>query len=166
MPVAVVLLLIACTGAPADFPSPQSPAGYPLRILATDLSSATEEPFSVGAATNQDDYDELWQRIGGTPPPLAVNFERQVVLFLGMAGSSSCPERFAGLAIDATSRVYAEWAPQPPNRPCTDDLAPQGTLLAVARSALPAEPFLLSLRDQPICPDCADHPDQLVVDPR
>jgi hypothetical protein len=165
MPLAVVLLLIACTGAPSGSPTVAPPTGDPLRVLATDLSSGFEEPFSVAAATDQAEYEELWQRLDAPPPAPPVDFEQELVLFLGMAGSSSCPERFAQLVVDTGPRVYARWQPHPAGQACTDDLAPQGVLLAVSRSELPAEPFLLSLREAPICADCAEHPDQRIVDP-
>ncbi|CAN5828779.1 hypothetical protein BH24CHL6_BH24CHL6_00630 [soil metagenome] len=162
---AAVLLLAACAGAPSPSPSP-SPAGEPVHILATDLWDSLAGPFSVAAASAQEEYDELWQRVGLQIPQPEADLERYVVLFLGMAGSSSCPERFERLVVDDTLRVYAEWSQRPGDQPCTDDLAAQGLLIAVRRSELPSEPFAFSLRQQPTCPDCPDQPDQLVVDPR
>lgn len=172
----VVLLLTACAGAPSSSPtsvvSPSTgptPAATPTelaRILATDLWADFESPFAVAAATSPDEWDELWGQVGLQIPRPEVDFERELVLFLGMAGSSSCPERFQRLVVDVTSRVYAEWAPLPTDQPCTDDLAPQGLLLAVDRSQLPSEPFPFSLREEPVCPDCPSGPDQMVVDPR
>ena len=163
---AVILLLAACTGAPSPTASPEPTPAESLRILAMDLWGDFPSPFTVAAATSRAEYDALWQQVGLQIPQPEVDLERELVLYLGMAGSSSCPERFERLVTDDTSRVYAEWASQPPGQPCTDDLAAQGVLLAVLRSALPSEPFLFSLREQPVCPDCADHPDQMVVDPR
>lgn len=174
----VVLLLTACAGAPQSPPTPgASPSpvattaraatpGEAVRILATDVRTDFGSPFAVAAATDAAEWDELWGQLGLHIAQPRVDFERELVLFLGMAGSSSCPERFERLVVDDTSRVYAEWAPPPGNQPCTDDLAAQGLLLAITRTELPGEPFAFSLRAQPICPDCADHPDQMVVDPR
>jgi len=166
----VVLLLAACAGAPSPSAG-QSPAvtpAEPVRVLATNLWAGFESPFSVAAATDQASFDAL---MAGFEPPLAssppaVDFDSELVLFLGMSGSSSCPERFERLVVDDTGRVYADWADQLPAQPCTDDLQGQGVLLAVARAALPTEPFLFSLRAEPICPECPDQTDQLVVDPR
>jgi hypothetical protein len=170
--IAAVLLLAACAGAPSPTAMPpgptptEPPAADDVRLLASDLwGEHPDGPFSVDAATNQSDYDELWARVGQQIPQPEVDFGREMVLFLGTAGSSSCPERFERLVVDGTSRVYAEWS-RPMDRPCTDDLAQQGVLLAVARAVLPQEPFQLSLREQPICADCPTHPDQLIVDPR
>lgn len=137
-----------------------------MRVLATELWADPGDPFSVAAATDRQEWDELWRRVGLQIPQPEVRLDRELVLFLGMAGSSSCPERFERLVVDGTSRVYAEWARPPGNQPCTDDLAAQGLLLAVPRDELPSEPFPFWLREQPVCPDCADHPDQMVVDPR
>lgn len=164
--IAAVLLLAACAGAPTPTTAGPTPVPDEVRLLATDLwGDHPDSPFSVDAATNQSDYDELWARVGQQIPQPAVDFDHDIVLFLGTAGSSSCPERFERLVVDDTARVYAEWS-RPMDRPCTDDLAQQGVLLAVARSVLPQEPFQLSLREQPVCADCPTHPDQLVVDPR
>jgi hypothetical protein len=167
---AAVLLLAACAGAPSVSPSPaatdQPTPGQAVRILATDLWGDFESPFSVAAATDEEEYDELWQRVGLQIPQPEADLQRDLILFLGMAGSSSCPERFERLVVDDTSRVYAEWSQPAAGQPCTDDLAAQGLLIAVLRSELPSEPFAFSLRQQPVCPDCADHPDQMVVDPR
>ncbi len=125
-----------------------------------------EDPFAVAAAVDQPQFDELWDRLAQRPPTPAVDFERELVLFLGMSGSSSCPERLVRLLVDeAAGRVHGDWAAQPPAQPCTDDLQAQGVLLAVDRSLLPEGPFLFSLRDEPICPECPDRPDQVVVEP-
>ena len=167
--IAVVLLLAACAGAPSPTPgrSPVAPT-EPVRVLATDLWGGFESPFSVAAAADPSAYGALWA--GFEPPPAAVqpavDFGSELVLFLGMSGSSSCPEVFERLVVDDTGRVYAVWAERPATQPCTDDLAGQGVLLAVSRAVLPSEPFLFSLRAQPICPDCPDQTDQVVVDPR
>lgn len=189
MTLAVVLLLAACAGAqtPSTAPTrspapagtiagatlaPSAPASAPgspadpVRILGTGLWDTVGGSFSVAAATNQADYDALWLRLDKQPPVPAVDFERETVVFLGISGSSSCPERFERLVVDLERlHVFAQWLPPDPGQPCTDDLQPQGVLLAVESSQLPEQPFVLSLREQPICPDCADHPDQQLVAP-
>jgi hypothetical protein len=165
----VILLLAACTGAsnpPTDSPT-ASPPLEPMRLLASDLAAIGQpHPFSVAAATNEAEYDSLWQRFGlGSPPPPVV-FDRELAIYLGMAGSSSCPEVFQTLVVDESiPSVHAVWQPHPQNQACTDDLQPQGVLLAVARSELPDQPFVLKLRAQPICATCPDHPDQQLIDP-
>ena len=164
----VALLLAACTGAqsrPTDAPTP-SPPGETVRTLATGLAAAGfEDPFIVAAATNEADYEALWQAFQLRSLPPTADFEREIVIYLGMAGSSSCPEVFRGLVVDrSVPSVHADWQPRP-NRACTDDLHPQGMLLAVARSELPDQPFLLQLRAQPVCATCPDHPDRRLVDP-
>jgi hypothetical protein len=152
---AAVLLLAACTGTSPD------PSGDPVRILATDLPSVGE-PFTVHLVADEADYVDGWRGTGLPGSPPAVDFTTDVAIYLGMAGSSSCPAAFERLVVDeATSHVYAEWNDQSLiGAPCTDDLAPQGVLLAVSRAALPAGQFTLTLRQQLLCPDCPDHPDQ------
>lgn len=139
-------------------------------MLATGLPAASgPDPIAVGGATDEAEYAALWNAFGLQSAAPSVDFEREIVLYLGMAGSSSCPEQFRRLVVDhQASRVYAQWQ-QPgvgPGRGCTDDLAPQGVLVAVSRAELPEQPFSLSLRGQPLCPDCPDQPDQAIIDPR
>jgi hypothetical protein len=150
-----VLLLAACTGASPD------PSDDPVRILMTDVPSVGEV-FTVHLVQDDTDYTDGWSATGlpGSPPP--VDFATEVAIYLGMAGSSSCPAAFERLVVDeATSHVYAEWNDQSLiGAPCTDDLAPQGVLIAVVRDVLPSGEFMLTLRPELICPDCQDHPDQ------
>lgn len=158
------LLFAACSGAPSSQLS-AAPA-EPVRILAQGLSIAFEEPFSVFAATNLTEHEALWDRLDHPTDTPDVDFERELVVYLGMAGSSSCPESFQRLIVDLdANRVHGEWQNLSPGNACTDDLAAQGVLLAVSRAELPTTPFILSLRAQPICADCPEHPDQMVVDP-
>lgn len=160
-----VLLLAACAGVPS--PTPSVVPTEPVRILANGPSAAfAQNPFVVAAATNADDHAALWQAFGLRSLAPEVDFQREIVVYLGMAGSSSCPEVFQRLVVDhQASTVHAEWQPRPPNQACTDDLQSQGVLLAVSRVELPTQQFALSLRAQPICPDCPTHPDRAIVDP-
>jgi hypothetical protein len=163
----VVLLLAACTGAQSTPTAPTpSPPAETVRTLATGLAAAGfQDPFSVAVATNEADYGALWQAFQLRSLPPTADLEREIVIYLGMAGSSSCPEVFRGLVVDrSVPSVHADWQPLP-NRACTDDLESQGVLLAVARDGLPDQPFILQLRAQPVCATCANHPDQLLVTP-
>ena len=157
-----VLLLAACTGAS---PSP-SPTPDPVRILATGLSLDSVAPLGVGAATTQAEYDSLWtgsDRSFGAP---SIDFDLEIALYLGMAGSSSCPEEFMGLVVDPEAGVvYGSWRQPSALSACTDDLQSQGVLLAVSRAVLPSSEFLFSLREQPVCAECPDQPDRIVVNP-
>lgn len=160
--VLAVLLLAACAGA-----SP-SPAPDPVRILATDLS-LVGEPFSVAVIDNNADYLTGWAQTDRSSAPPDVDWSSEVVIYLGMAGSSSCPETFQHLLVDAdAARVYGEWRPfdLALGMGCTDDLAAQGLLLAVSRAALPAGQFTLTLREALTCAECPDHPDQVIVNLR
>lgn len=183
-----VLLLAACAGAPqpSSSPSPStapSPAALPTPRATIAASAAPsqpanegwrqlgsglwlEDPFTVAAATDTAQLAALWSALGQAEPAPAVDFAREIVLFLGMSGSSSCPERLVGLVSDeAAAHVYGQWAEHDPLQACTDDLQAQGVLLAVDRELLPASQFRLSLRQDPICPDCEEHTDQVMVDP-
>ena len=149
---------------PAATPTPGQSAGEGWRQLGSGLW--LDDPFTVAASTNAAQLDELWASLGQAQPAPAVDFEREIVLFLGMSGSSTCPEQLVGLFADeAAARVYGQWAAHDPGQACTDDLQAQGVLLAVDRELLPSGPFLLSLREQPICPECSEQTDQKLIDP-
>ena len=124
------------------------------------------EPFSVSAATDETEYTRLWQSVDRGPDAPAVDLATEIVIYLGMAGSSSCPEEFGRLVVDIDAAfVFGEWQGQPPNVPCTDDLQSQGVLLAVSRAELPQSEFVLQLREELVCADCPEHPDRVVVAP-
>ncbi|HSH21528.1 MAG TPA: hypothetical protein VK992_02775, partial [Candidatus Caenarcaniphilales bacterium] len=148
---------------PSTEPTSSATAGP--RELATGLSLA-DDPFAVAAAVNPAQMEPLWEQLGQASPPPTVDFEQELVLFLGMSGSSSCPKRLERLFVDhAAGKVFGQWAGHEPGEACTDDLQAQGVLLAVERSLLPTTPFLFSLEEEPICPECPERPDQAVVDP-
>jgi hypothetical protein len=183
--IVAVLLLAACSGAslPTSSPSPGVPAspgptpavgptGQPTAQITDgwrELGSGLwleDEVFAVAAASNDSRLEQLWARLGQPDPAPAVDFERELVLFLGMAGSSTCPERLERLFVDhAAGTVHGEWAAHEPGQACTDDLQAQSLLLAIDRALLPETPFVFSLREQPICPECPERPDQVIVDP-
>jgi hypothetical protein len=125
-------------------------------------------PFAVSAAVTRDELESLWSDLGRDGAVPDVDLDRELVIYMGMSGSSSCPEVLSGLFVDnAAGRVWGEWTRHvPPGGACTDDLGPQGVLIAVQRELLPDEPFLLSLRRDPICRDCPGQPEQVIVDPR
>jgi hypothetical protein len=158
-----VLLLAACAGA--------SPSAGPdaVRILATGLRFGGQ-PYTVAAIDNNADYLAAWQPTDRSSAPPDVDWANEVVIYLGMAGSSSCPETFQHLVVDhEAAHVFGQWdssatGSRPKDAACTDDLQSQGIALAVSRAVLPAGQFTLTLRETLVCPDCSDHPDQAVVD--
>ena len=127
-----------------------------------------EEPFTVAVIDNANDYATGWARSSRSAPPPDVSFDTEVVVYLGMAGSSSCPETFQHLVVDEeAAHVFGEWdGGQFVGKDCTADLHGQGIVLAVSRDALPAGQFTLTLREALTCADCPDHPDQVIVNLR
>lgn len=192
---AVVLLLAACAGAPQSSPSliplptpgsatpaatgpapaspglspaptgaPTAPAGAWRELLSG--AALGDEFFTVAAATDREQLDRLWQDLAQAAPAPDVDFEQELVLFFGTGGSSTCPERLEGLVVDfGAATVHGRWAEHEPGVPCTDDIQAQGVLIAVSRGDVPDVPFQLSLKAEPVCPECPDRPDQTVVDP-
>ena len=119
-PLLIVVLAAACAGSPpatpAGAPSPPSlvasppaitPAGpADWRPLADGLW-LPETPFAVAFAANRSDFDALLARLGQAGPPPAVDFASEVALFMGMSGSSSCPERLERVVVDhAAARAH------------------------------------------------------------
>lgn len=168
-PLMAVLLLAACAGAPPSSPGTSSPVD-PVRILATGLYLESVGHFGVAVAADETEWNDLAREVTEFHPGQSVtlDLDRDMAIYLGMAGSSSCPETFTGLVVDEdAARVYGEWQSTPvgEGQGCTDDLQPQGVLLAVSRAELPASQFTLSLRESLVCVECPDHADQIVVDP-
>ncbi|HUP83348.1 MAG TPA: hypothetical protein VM284_04065 [Candidatus Limnocylindria bacterium] len=135
-----------------------------MRVLTSSLQ-ILPDPFSVALFSTRPPYAAAWLTVDSAGSPPEVDFASKVVIYLGMAGSSSCPVRFQHLVVDeASAHVYGEWDDATPaNRPCTDDLAGSGVVLVVSRAVLPQGEFRLTLRQDLICPDCPDHPDQELV---
>ncbi len=162
VPLLAVLLLAACGGASPSL----SPPAEPVRVLAHGLSIPFGEPFSVSAATDETEFTRQWQSVDRGPNAPPIDLATEIVIYLGMAGSSSCPEEFSRLVVDIDAAfVFGEWQGHPPNVPCTDDLQSQGVLLAVSRAELPQSEFVLQLREELICADCPVHPDRVIVAP-
>jgi hypothetical protein len=114
------------------------------RLLAA--GEAGGEAYTVRAATNEAEWNEMWTALGlgGDRPRVALDDE--VVVSFGHGISSSCPEvRLDGVEIDAGvvfSRTSDPLAP----RGCNADLRGAAVfVVAIQRDALPDDGFTLQL---------------------
>lgn len=120
-------------------------AGPGWRLLAA-LESSHSEAHTVRAATDAAALDALWDAIGATGAPPEVDFDSEVVVAFLHGIGSSCPElRLDGVAIGDGEVMSVTSDPLQP-RVCTADL--RGSVVfvvALERSALPADGFTLWL---------------------
>jgi hypothetical protein len=130
-------------------PSPwrNAEAGDGWRLLEV-LAGPGDEAFTVRAATDRAALTELWGAVGGEGSPPDVDVEREVVVSFAHGIGSSCPElRLDGVELGAglvTSEVSDPLAP----RACTADLVGAVVfVVAIERSALPADGFRLALTE-------------------
>jgi hypothetical protein len=112
------------------------------------LAGPGDEAFTVRAATDRAALAELWGAVGGTGNPPDVDLEREVVVSFAHGIGSSCPElRLDGVDLGGglvTSEVSDPLAP----RACTADLVGAVVfVVAIERSALPADGFRLALTE-------------------
>jgi hypothetical protein len=114
------------------------------RLLVAGEAGA--EAYTVRAATDAAEWNEVWSTIGLDGEPAPVAFEDEVVVSFGHGIGSSCPEvRLDAVEIDGDlvfSRTSDPLAP----RGCTADLAGAAVfVVAIERDALPDDGFTLQL---------------------
>jgi hypothetical protein len=131
---------------PADVPpaGPQQPAGDGWRLLATE---PTGQPYRTGIAWDAASLADLWAAAGMSADVPAVDFEREVVIWLGAVYGSSCPDlRLDDVVIDGGRRlIHAVIVLVDPPGACTADANPRAYLVAVPRERLPAPTFAIQL---------------------
>ena len=118
------------------------------RLLGADRSGET---YRTGVATNLQQYEALWAQagLGGELPQ--VDFENEIVIWLGAVFGSGCPIRLDDMVFDADrALVHGDFVL--PGNPvgCNDDDNPEAYVVAVDRDELPAAPFAVQLnQDDP-----------------
>jgi hypothetical protein len=123
-----------------DGPQPKTGDGW--RLLADQRSI----PYRTGVATTPEQYEKLWRtaRLTGDRP--AVDFDREIVVWLGEVFGSSCPIRLDDVIVDtATDRVYGNVVVPGTPDVCTKDANGRAFVLALERSRLPDGPFAVQL---------------------
>lgn len=140
-------------------PGPQPEAGDGWRLLADEK---TGQAYRTGIATDEADLRELWREAGISAPVPAVDFETEVVIWFGAVYGSSCPNlRLDDVVVDQ-GIVYPLIVNVDAPMDCTDDANPHAYVVAVERSALPADGFVIRLQADEPFPGVVDQ--QTVVD--
>lgn len=148
---------ICVTGAdPATVPpeGPQPTEGDGWRLLADQQGRGV--PYTVHVAVNAAEYESLWASLALDGEPMAVDFDREIVVHFGVVYSGSCPEiRLDDVVIDVdAATVDPEVVRLGGDRMCTDDANPRAYLVAIARDHLPAVPFTVGLGITTTCLVC------------
>ena len=123
---------------------PQPTSGDGWRLLA---SEKVGEAYRTGIAADPEAYSALWGRIGLTDEPPPVDFQTEVVVWLGAVYGSSCPDiRLDAVVSDVERRLVHGTIVLPSiYNACTADANPHAFVVAVERSTLPAPPFGIQL---------------------
>jgi hypothetical protein len=123
-------------------------AGDGWRLLAAGEGSG-EEAYTVRAATDDAEWEELWAAVGLAGERHDVSMADEVVVSFGHGIGSSCPEvRLDGLAI-GDGLVHSMTSDPLEPRACTDDLFGAAVfVIAIERTALPEDGFTLRLGPQ------------------
>ncbi len=134
-------------------PGPQPEAGDGWRLLADEK---TGHAYRTMIATDQADFGALWREAGITSSVPEVDFETEIVVWFGAVYGSSCPNlRMDDVVIDADV-VYPEIVLVDAPMACTADARPHAYVVAVERSALPAEGFVVRLQSDEPAPGVVD----------
>ena len=134
-------------------PGPQPQAGEHWRLLADEM---TGHAYRTMIATDQADFETLWREAGVTSPLPNVDFEREIVIWFGAVYGSSCPNlRMDDVVIDDRV-VYPEIVIVDAPMACTDDANPHAYVVAIERSALPSDGFVVRLQAEEPPPGVVD----------
>ena len=134
-------------------PGPQPEVGDGWRLLADEK---TGHVYRTGLATDDTDLRELWREAGIAAPVPDVDFESEVVIWFGAVYGSSCPNlRMDDVIID-DDLVYPLIVNVDAPMACTGDANPHAYVVAVERSALPADGFVIRLQAEEPAPGVID----------
>lgn len=134
-------------------PGPQPQAGDGWRLLADEK---TGHAYRTGFAADQADLEELWREAGISSPLPEVDFESEVVIWFGAVYGSSCPDLRMDDVVISDGHVHPEIVNLTDAMACTDDANPHAYVVAVERSELPADGFVIRLQEDEPAPGVAD----------
>ncbi|MEX2279829.1 MAG: hypothetical protein WEA76_07040 [Acidimicrobiia bacterium] len=124
-------------------PGPQPQAGDGWRLLADEK---TGHAYRTGFASDRADFEELWREAGISGPLPEVDFESEVVIWFGAVYGSSCPNLRMDEVVISGDLVYPVIVDVDAPMACTGDANPHAYVVAVERSALPADGFVIQLQ--------------------
>lgn len=120
--------------------------GTPLefRLLATAKTLPAPEPgqgpdIVMKLAENAEQLRRLWLffRLEAVSEPAGVDWDSEVVLFVGIGESGSCPEKLSGFSLSAEGILQAHTEYDGEFYVCTDDYSPRTFVAAVPKNSLP-----------------------------
>ena len=134
-------------------PGPQPQAGEGWRLLADEKTGLA---YRTGFASNQEDLVALWAEAGISAPVPGVDFTSEVVVWFGAVYGSSCPNlRMDDVRVEA-GVVYPIIVDVDGPRGCTADANPHAYIVAIERSMLPSDGFVIRLQADEPAPGVAD----------
>ncbi|HEX2404975.1 MAG TPA: hypothetical protein VHM29_09750, partial [Acidimicrobiia bacterium] len=132
------------TTTPADGPQPEGGDGW-MYLAEADTMLESELPRILAEARS---LATVWTQLGLEGNPPVVDFDRQLVFYLVIGHSGSCPDtRLDDVSIDG-DHVYAVIPTITDAMGCTSDWVPRTYLAAVDRDRLPAPPFQVTAERQ------------------
>ncbi|CAN5171535.1 hypothetical protein BH18ACT4_BH18ACT4_05240 [soil metagenome] len=124
-------------------PGPQPQAGDGWRLLGTARTGPT---YRTGVATDDDQYEALWDEsgLGGEPP--TVDFEREIVIWFAAVYGSGCEIRMNDVVLDTERAiVHGDFVVPGVHQGCAEDANPEAYVVAVQRDHLPDGRFVVQL---------------------
>jgi hypothetical protein len=134
-------------------PGPQPQAGNGWRLLADEK---TGFPYRTAFASDQADLEALWRQAGISSSLPDVDFESEVVVWFGAVYGSSCPNLRMDDVVVGDGVVYPEIVDLDGPGPCTADANPHAYVVAIERSSLPSEGFVIRLQSGEPSPGVSD----------
>ena len=166
--IVAAIALGACAG-PGPTPAASATPGpaAPWRLVAAADRDA-RWAYSVHAATSAAEWSALWAELspGLEEPSIDLATEIAAVFADGTGGPGNCSERrLDGVVIDVENGLVFSRISDPLGPRACDAMLGGSSIfvVALARAALPASPFVLRLGEEQRCADC---PEQITVDLR
>lgn len=123
---------------------PQPTEGDDWRLLGHEQGAG--EAYRTGVATTDEQLAALWARSGLAGEAPQVDWQTEVVVWLGAVYGSSCPVRLDDVLVTRTTVHGDIVVPgSGPGTACTGDANPHAFVVAVQRDALPDGPFAVQL---------------------
>ncbi len=120
------------------------------RVLADEPTQPVENSYEYASiAPDRTELDRQWSRYGLSGKPAAMDFAREVALFVGFGESGSCPLEHEGVDIDISDRfVSVQFGGG--SGECTSDYNPRTIVLAIERDRLPDGVFQVESAGAPV----------------
>lgn len=136
--VAVALVLLGCDEPAPRRSAPQTPEPAEAEVVVDEATLPVDEAYEFAAvAPEPEELTRQWRRFRLTGDPPDVDFDTQVVIFVGFGESGSCPYEHGGVEIDAVEKRVSFIDGADGAAACTDDYNPRTLGLTIDRTLLP-----------------------------